>query len=151
MGSGALMPDVERDPRQASGLAVWLYNRRYTFQFATRYLAENAAASPATFEEYLDDFEVDDAVLAEFVEFLNWPSIRSTLDDTGVPMDEETLAEARDDMRMYLAAHIAANLWGLEAGRIVLLKHDRQVQSALGLLSQAADLLTLGPTDIAGL
>jgi carboxyl-terminal processing protease len=150
LGGGGIMPDVEMDPTQASGLAVWLYNRRYTFQFATRYLAENAAAIPATLEEYLDDFEVDDAVLAEFVEFLNWPSIRPTLEDTGVPMDDETVAEARDDMRMYLAAHIAANVWGLEAGRIVLLKHDRQVQGAIGLLPRAADLLTLERADIAG-
>jgi len=151
LGGGGIMPDVEMEPTQASGLAVWLYNRRYTFQFATRYVAENAAAIPATFEEYLDDFVVDDAILDEFIEFLNWPSIRPTLDETGVPMDEETVAEARDDLRMYLSAHIAANVWGLEAGRIVLLTHDGQVQGALGLLPQAADLLALGPADIAGL
>jgi hypothetical protein len=145
------MPDVEVDPSQASGLAVWLYNRRYTFQFATRYVSENAAAIPATFEEYRDDFMVDDATLDAFVEFLNWPSLRPALDEAEVPLDEESLAAARDDLRMYLSAHIASNVWGLEAGRIVLLGHDGQVQSALGLLPQAADLLGLGPVDTAGL
>jgi carboxyl-terminal processing protease len=151
LGGGGIMPDVEIDPSQASGLAVWLYNRRYTFQFATRYVSENAATIPATFAEYRDDFRVDDATLDAFVEFLNWPSIRPTLDDAGVPLDDESLDAARDDLRMYLAAHIAANVWGLEAGRVVLLDHDGQVQGALGLLPQAADLLSLGPVDTAGL
>jgi len=151
LGGGGIMPDFEVDPTQAAGVAVWLYNRRYTFQFATRFVSENAAAIPASLEDYLDDFEVDDATLDEFYEFLSWPSIRPTLDEAGLPLDEETLTEARDDLRMYLAAHIASNVWGLEAGRLVLLHHDGQVRGALGLLPQAADLLTLGPIDTAGL
>ena len=150
LGGGGIMPDVEVDPSQAAGLAVWLYNRRYTFQFATRFVSEHSAEIPATFEEYVDDFEVTDVTLDAFIDFLSWPSIRPTLDEAGVPLDDETMTAARDDLRMYIKAHVAANIWGLEAGRIVLLHHDNQVREALGLLPQAADLLSLGPVDMAG-
>ena len=150
-GGGGIMPDEIVEPTQVSGLAVWLYNRRYTFQFATRYVADHGAELPATLDEYLDDFDVTDAVLDEFVEFLNWPSIRPTLDEAGVPLDDETLSEAREDLRTYIKAHIAGNVWGLEAGRIVLIERDGQVRGALDLLPRAADLLTLEPVDVAAL
>ena len=150
-GGGGIMPDVEVDPTQASGLAVWLYNRRYTFQFATRFVSEHGAEIPMAFDEYLEDFDVDDATVQAFIDFLDRPNIRPVLDEAGVPLDDETVNEAREDLRMYIKAHIAANVWGLEASRIVLLDYDGQVQGALGLMPQAADLLELSPPDLAGL
>ncbi len=129
---------------------MWLYNRRLTFQFATRYVAEHAATLPTDLETYLDRFEIEDAVVDEFIEFLRWPSLREQLEAAQVPLDDETLDGAREDIRMYLQAHIAANIWGLEAGRIALLRHDGQVQQSLGLVPQAADLMELKPQVAAG-
>ncbi len=143
------MPDVVVAPSTVSGLAQWLYARRYTFQFATRYVSENGANIPPTLQEFLNEFEVDDAMLDDFVDFLNWPSIRPTLDAAGVPMDDETIGNAREDLRMYLRAHVAANLWGLEAGRIALLDYDGQIIEALSLIPQAADLLQIQKQDVA--
>ncbi len=151
LGGGGIMPDFEVDPTQASGLAVWLYNRRYTFQFATRFVSDHGAEIPMAFDEFLDDFEVSDENVQAFIDFLNRPNIRTVLDEGGVPLDDETVDEARENLRMYIKAHIAANVWGLEAGRIVLLDYDGQVEGALGLLPQAADLLELSPPDLAGL
>ena len=149
-GGGGIVPDVGIDPTKVSSLAMWLYNRRLTFQFATRYVAENAATLPTTLDAYLDGFTVDDGVVAEFIEFLRWPSLREQLEAAQVPLDDETLDGAHDDIRMYLEAHIAANIWGLEAGRIVLLRYDGQVQQSLGLVPQAADLMELEPQVAAG-
>ncbi len=149
-GGGGIVPDVGIDPTKVSSLAIWLYNRRLTFQFATRYVAEHAAALPTDLDAYLEDFAVDDAIVDEFVEFLRYPSLRDQLEAAQVPLDDETLAGARDDIRMYLRAHLAANIWGLEAGRIVLLEYDGQVQQSLGLVPQAADLMDLRPQVAAG-
>lgn len=149
LGGGGIMPDVVVQPSKVSGLAQWLYARRYTFQFATRYLSQNQALIPATFAAYREDFEVDDATVDAFIEFLNWPSIRPTLEEAGAPLDDETVAAAREDIRMYLKAHIASNVWGLEAGRIVLVERDGQVMEALKLVDQAAALLTLERAEVA--
>mgnify|MGYP001501327289 CR=1 FL=1 len=94
--------------------------------------------------------DVDDAVVDEFIEFLRWPSLRKQLETAQVPLDDETIDGAREDIRMYLQAHIAANIWGLQAGRIVLLRYDGQVQQSLGLMPQAADLMELKPQIAAG-
>ena len=142
-GGGGIVPDIIVDPTKVSSLAMWLYNRRLTFQFATRYVVEHAAALPTDLDAYLERFKVSDAVIDEFIEFLRWPSLREQLDAAQVPLDDETLDEAREDIRMYLEAHIAANVWGLEAGRIVLLRHDHQIQRSLGLIPQAANLMEL--------
>ncbi len=149
-GGGGIVPDVGIDPTKVSSLAMWLYNRRLTFQFATRYVAKHAATLPADLDTYLDGFVVDDAIVDEFVEFLRYPSLRQQLEAAQVPLDDETLANARDDIRMYLRAHVAANIWGLAAGRIVLLQYDGQVQQSLGLVPQAASLMELKPQVAAG-
>ena len=149
-GGGGIVPDVSIDPTSVSSLAMWLYNRRLTFQFATRYVAENAATLPTDLDAYLDGFSVDDAVIDEFIEFLRWPSLREQLEAAKVPLDDETLDGAREDIRMYLQAHIAGNIWGLQAGRIVLLRYDGQVQQSLALVPQAADLMELKPQVAAG-
>ena len=149
-GGGGIAPDVDIDPTTVSRLAIWLYNRRIGFQFATRYVAENAATLPANLEIYRESFEVDDDLLAEFEAFLEYPSIKPLLEQAQVPLDEESLGEAREHIRMYLKADIAANLWGQEAGRIMLLEFDGQVQAALGLVPQATALLEMSDKVAAG-
>jgi carboxyl-terminal processing protease len=142
-GGGGIMPDVVVEPTRASRLAVWVFNRRLTFQYATRFVADNAALLPAELNDYIADFEVDDATLDDFEAFLRSPAIAEGFELAGAPQDEESWEAAREDFRRYLKAHIAANVWGLEAGRIALLSHDGQVKRAMGLVEQAAGLLEM--------
>ena len=141
-GGGGIAPDIQIDATAVSRLAVWLYSRRLCFQFAVDYATRHAAELPGTLEEYLAEFKITDALMAEFDAFLAKPSVRARLDDADVPIDDAKIVEAaRDDLRMYLRVEVASNLWGLEAGRIVLLQYDEQVQQALRLLPQATNLL----------
>ncbi len=144
-GGGGIAPDIEVKPTKVAALAIWLFNRRLGFQFATKYVAENAAALPVDLDAYQDRFEVGDELLAQFEQFLHTPAVKELIDRAQAPLDEETLSKARDDIRMYLKADIAANLWGQEAGRIVLLEYDAQVQRALDLVPEAAALLDVRP------
>lgn len=149
-GGGGVAPDVEVKPTGVSTLAAWLYNRRIGFQFATKYVAEHAAELPSEVDAFIADFEIDDELVGEFERFLHSPSIKVLIDQAQAPIDEESLTQARADIRMYLKADLASNLWGLQAGRIVLLQYDGQIQKALQLIPDAAALLEMKPQIAAG-
>ncbi len=144
-GGGGIHPDVVVAPTKVSALAQWIYNRRLGFQFATLYVADHAAELPADLETFIDEFEVGDEILAGFHDFLQTPSVHARLVEANAPTDDAAFEAARDDLRMYLKADIAANLWGLGAGRVVLLQYDGQVSKAVELVPQAAALLDLQP------
>jgi carboxyl-terminal processing protease len=150
LGGGGIVPDIDVDPGTVSRLAVWAYNRRLTFQYATRFVAERGAEIPSQLGDYIRDFEVTDEILADFEEFLRSPVVAEMFETDGAPTDQESWNAAHDDFRKYLKSHIAANVWGLEAGRVVLLSFDRQVQEALGLVEQAASLLAMPVTIVDG-
>jgi carboxyl-terminal processing protease len=150
LGGGGIVPDVSVEPGTVSRLAVWAYNRRLTFQYATRFVADRGAEIPADFGDYIRDFEVTDEVLGDFEAFLRSPQVAEMFETDGAPTDQESWTAAHDDFRKYLKSHIAANIWGLEAGRVVLLSYDRQVQEAMNLVEQAASLLALPVTIVDG-
>lgn len=144
-GGGGIHPDVELEATRVSGLAAAFYRRplRLYFRFAMDWTAAHAAEIPIRFEDYARDFRVDDALVEEFVGYLRSEEIRPLLDDAGIPLDDESLQEAWEDMRVYLRSDIAALVWGQNAAGTVLLEYDGQVDSAIDLFPQAADLLTL--------
>lgn len=149
LGGGGIVPDVSVEPTRVNSFALWLYRLRLTFQFATRYVAANQAMLPAELDTYLDEFEVDQALLNEFRAFLRTPAVAEVLEGAEAPTDDESFDAAAADIRKYLKSHIAANIWGLQAGRVVLLGYDGQVQESLGLVPQAAALLELEPREVA--
>jgi carboxyl-terminal processing protease len=147
-GGGGIHPDVELDPPLVSGLAAFFYRGpfRLYFRYGVDYAARHAAEMPVTFDDYLSDFVVTDELIEDFVAFVRSPEISSQFDDIEgleVPLDDETIQKAWEDMRMYLRADIAAAIWGQERARSVLLEYDDQVQQAIELFPQAANLLTL--------
>ena len=142
-GGGGISPDVTVAPTRVSRFAVFLYGRRLGFQFAIDYVASHADELPSDLNGFIADFQVGDEILGEFERFLKRESIQELFERAEIPFSEELMDGARADMRMYLRADIASNLWGLEAGRIVLSQYDEQLLEALNLLPRAADLLTL--------
>ena len=124
-GGGGIHPDIEIDPTRVSRLALGLYSApfRMAFQFGIEYAALHAAEI-TSFDDYLADFEVTDEIFEQFVEFLRRPYIRKRMDEVSVPLDDEALGQASDDLRIYLKADIAAAIWGQEHGREVLLQRD---------------------------
>lgn len=150
-GGGGIHPDVELEPPMVSGLAFFLYRApfRLYFRFGIDYVARHAAEMPVDFESYVESFEVSDELVSEFVEFVRSPVIYGQFEaifenvEEQLPLDDEALARAWEDMRMYLRADIAAAIWGQEPARTILLEYDEQVQQAIDLFPQAANLLTM--------
>lgn len=143
-GGGGIHPDVVIEPTRVSGLAAAFYRPtiRLYFRFAVDYTTRHAAELPVTFENFQRDFEVDDAMVQDFVDFVRRPEIRKPFDEAGVSLDDETVQKAWEDLRIYIRSDIAAVLWGQEKGREVLLDHDGQIDKAIDLFPQAANLLT---------
>ena len=142
-GGGGVTPDYEIEPTRVSRLAATLYFRRLGFQFATRFVTEGAAEIPASLGDFRARFNVTDSSIDEFIEFVRAAGFAEQLEEMELALDEESIAAAREDIRKYLKADIAANIWGQEAGRIVLLDYDGTVIEALNLVPRAVDLLSL--------
>lgn len=144
-GGGGIHPDIEIEPSRVSAIAAVLYRapHRVFFRYGVQYAAEHAAELPVDFDDFNDDFEVDEAMVDDFIAFLRRDRIRARLDADEVPLTDEILDPARDDLRIYIKSDIAAAVWGGDTGREVLLRHDQQVMRTLDLFPQAANLLAM--------
>jgi len=145
-GGGGIHPDVEVEPTRVSGIAAVLYRApfRVFFRYGVNYAALHADELPADFDTFNDDFVVTDEMVDDFIAFVRQPEIRAPLDEIQVPLTDEDLAPAREDIRIYIKSDIAAAKWGGDTGREVLLRYDDQVMDSIDLFPQAASLLTLG-------
>ena len=144
-GGGGIHPDIEIEPSRVSAIAAVLYRRPYRvfFRYGVEYGAEHAAELPVDFDDFNDDFEVDDEMVDDFIEFVRQDRIRARLEADEVPLTDEILDPAREDLRIYIKSDIAAAVWGGDTGREVLLRHDQQVMKTLDLFPQAANLLAM--------
>jgi carboxyl-terminal processing protease len=144
-GGGGIHPDIEIEPSRVSAIAAVLYRapHRVFFRYGVQYAAEHAAELPVDFDDFNDDFEVDDAMLDDFIEFVREDRIRTGLEADEIPLTDEILEPAREDLRIYLKSDIAAAVWGGDTGREVLLRQDQQVMKTLDLFPQAANLLAM--------
>ena len=144
-GGGGIHPDIEVEPTRVAGIAALMYRAplRLFFRYGVRYAGTDAAEIPVDFDDFNDNFVVTDEMVDDFIAFVRSDAIRGPFDENEVPIDDETMDPAREDIRIYIKSDIAAAVWGGDTGREVLLRHDDQVMRTLGLLPQAANLLTL--------
>jgi len=116
-----------------------LYARNIFDSFAQRFSREGdtrIAPSTTTAPRVLSpDFEVDDAMVAEFKDYVRSLSLR---------IDEESWTQDLDFIKAMIHYEIDVDLFGVEASRRNLAKRDPQLQYALTLFPEAARLLDLG-------
>ena len=150
-GGGGIHPDIEIEPTRVSRIAALMYRAplRLFFRYGVRYAAGHAAEIPADFDDFNDNFVVTDEMVDDFVAFVRSDGIREPLDENNVPLTDEVLDAAREDIRIYIKSDVAAAVWGGDTGREVLLRYDDQVMRTIELLPQAANLLTLASRSVA--
>ena len=122
---------------------------RLFFRYGVRYAAGHAAEIPADFDDFNDNFVVTDEMVDDFVAFVRSEGIRERFDENNVPLTDEVMDAAREDIRIYIKSDVAAAVWGGDTGREILLRHDDQVMRTIDLLPQAANLLTLASSSAA--
>lgn len=123
-GAGGIAPDVVVPYPRPNRFQQLLTRHDAFFNFAKHFLADRDTVPR--------EFVVDDYVLNRFRSFLREQNIRFT---------EPDIQENRDWLQRYIKKFIFISVFGLPDGFQVELEGDYQVQKALELLPQAAELL----------
>ena len=111
-----------------------LYARNFFASFAERFSRRgDTRIAPSTSRRELStDFEVNDALVAEFKQHLEQLKVR---------IDEAAWAKEQDFIRAMLRFEIELDLFGVGPAWQSLVKHDPQLQFAVGLFPEAQSLL----------
>jgi carboxyl-terminal processing protease len=122
-GGGGITPDYVVKSARAADLWFQLNRENLIFDYAVAYIAENP--------ELDRGFQVDEGVIQEFRTFLGTREFEYT---------EEDFEEAEHDIEVRLHAQIARIKWGMADEAQIRAKADPQIQRALELLDEAAEL-----------
>ncbi len=137
-GGGGITPDYIVKPEDATPLTVTIRNRNLFYEFTTAYLAvhtkEIKEKYKGDFQAFDRDFEIDNALMNEFVGFLK---------EKKVEFNEEQFAKDKEYTKARLKAHIARNFWGNDGWYPVILKSDNQLKKALSIFPEAAKIAKL--------
>ncbi len=121
-GGGGITPDVKVDAPKSTPFQDLLLERDAFLGFTEEYLAHRTVNK---------DFQVDDAVLSEFKKYLS----SSNYDYTQQELDNNL-----DWVKTNIKSKIEATQFGQTAGLKVEADWDPEIQQAVGLMPQAAQL-----------
>jgi carboxyl-terminal processing protease len=129
-GGGGITPDVVVKDDDLSPFEQFLLSRNAYLNFAIDYTSRNKAKIKSA------DWKPSTELMDEFRSWLTKEKIATAQDV------DEALAtqDAKDYSAMQIRAEILNNAFGQEARHRVLAQGDKQIQSALGLFDQAAQL-----------
>ena len=126
-GGGGITPDYVVRAERASTVLSRLIRENLIFDFAVRWLTGHP--------DVPKDVVASDAMLEEFRQFIR---------AKGTPVSDEEFKKDKDTIALTLAARVAAVKWGTEAESRILARRDPQVQKALTLWEEAAQLARRG-------
>ena len=149
LGQGGISPDFEV-PQTLSAVWTELMIKGAFFGYARRFAAhqtplskslvfpkeEGANGTAAGKSAVTKDFVVDDAVIADFKDYLQANKIT---------IEEDKFTAARDEIRRELQRSIFSILWSYEEGVKVFSKMDPAVLKALEIMPEAAKFVTKAP------
>ncbi len=137
-GGGGITPDIEIDQPFLTDFQVALERDAALFSFATKWSARHDVAR---------DMTVDDAMLAEFNEFLKGrEKIEEYLDVYELDLTDDLLAEEDAYIRKGVRRELMRRNFGQEAAYKVGIEDDVQLNETLALFKRArtvADLFRL--------
>ncbi len=121
-GGGGITPDVLFDTPKSTHIQDVLLAHYAFFDFSKRYLATHTVTK---------DFQVDDAVLGDFKQFLTSKQIAYT---------DADLASVSDWLKTNIKSELFTSQFGQQEGLKVRANYDPMIVKALSLLPQAATL-----------
>ena len=125
-GDGGISPDVlittpkRKYPFVIGKYRGWVPFDRACFEFANTYGVTRQDLK-GDFDTFLNEFEVDDAMLAAF---------KAQVRDSGLSFTEEEFNDDLDVVELQLKRSLARNLWGDEEASRVAAAGDEQLQQA---------------------
>ncbi len=140
-GGGGITPDVEDAPPSPSPFQLLLYSRNVIFPYAPPYFssAQSEPNGVGDFTRYFmgthptvtKDFAVSDAVMSQFLGFL---------DREGIKYTQQEISKNSDWIKEHIQREALTYALGLPAGLTVSIDNDPQVQKAEDLIPQARAL-----------
>ncbi|MFB0519290.1 MAG: S41 family peptidase [Acidobacteriota bacterium] len=130
-GGGGIAPDEIIPSQPLPQIIADFRIQNLFFSFATlkrpsfQYLKED-------FNRFLEEFEIDDGVIRQFIEFLK---------EQKVDYSAEEFQRHLPLMKLWLKSELASILWDREKGYQVLVTNDPQVGRALHLFPQTSSLI----------
>lgn len=134
-GGGGIQPDVEYKARTLNRFELTLYSKDVFFKFANVAMQGKIASVPRFSEEQKDaarQFEVNDAVLKDFREFLTGMK---------VTFSEEDFTQNADFIRRGIKAEIFTRVFGILDGFKIRAEGDDQIAKAEEVIPQARNML----------
>ncbi len=122
-GGGGITPDEHIDPIKSNHVEETLLTQRAFFNFSKRYFA--------THNSIPKDFVVDDAIMAQFREFLKSKKIE---------VSDADIAANLDWVKESIKAELFTSQFGQMQGQVVRAEWDPQIQKALTFMPQAQSL-----------
>lgn len=123
-GGGGITPDVRIDTPKPTPFQDLLLQHLVFFDFAKSYLADRSISQ---------DFQVDDPVLKDFMQFLTKQQIPYTAQD---------INSVRDWIDMSIKSELFTSQFGMEDGLKVRAEWDPMINKAITLMPQAQALET---------
>ncbi len=134
-GGGGIQPDVEYKARTLNRFELTLYSKDVFFKFANVAMQGKIASVPRFSDEQKDaarQFEVNDAVLKDFREFLTGMK---------VTFSEEDFTQNADFIRRGIKAEIFTRVFGILDGFKIRAEGDDQIAKAEEVIPQARNML----------
>ena len=134
-GGGGIQPDVEYKARTLNRFELTLYSKDVFFKFANLAMQGKIASVPKFSEEQKDaarQFEVNDAVLKDFREFLT--GMKATF-------SEDDFTQNAEFIRRGIKAEIFTRVFGILDGFKIRAEGDDQIAKAEEVIPQARSML----------
>ncbi len=129
-GGGGISPDVYIPSGKMSRFTGDLVRRRLFFEFGSQWAAAHRDVG-GDFQVFRRNFQVDDALLAEFRKFI---------EKEGVKVPEDLWRKDQRLIANFIKAEIARHLWDSEKYYIIRTEADTQLQKAVRYFPEARQL-----------
>ena len=137
-GGGGITPDYIVKPGDATAFTTTISRRNLFYEFTTKYLSVHAeeikSKYKGDFKSFNQKFDVDNALMNEFIEFVK---------EKKVEFKEDQFNKDKEFIQARLKGYIARNFWGNDGLYPVVLKADNQLKKALSIFPEAAKIAKL--------
>ncbi|MCD6169460.1 MAG: S41 family peptidase [Candidatus Latescibacteria bacterium] len=130
-GGGGITPDIVLKGPSSGKLQRKLRDRNAFFDFAAYYLGTQPQV-PENFDQFHQNFQVDDSIILQFKDFLFSRKIGFSPEDF-----QHELGSIKNSIK----AEIAGELWGAEEKYQIYLEKDPEVLQTIELFDKAEQLL----------
>ena len=129
-GGGGITPDVKIKSKGITKFTNKLLNNRIFFDYASHYLSQSPNITK-DFNDFKNNFEINENIIKDFKVFIN---------NNDIEINEKAISKDYDYIKLLIKSELARNLWNPKSFYAIRMTGDEQVQGAIKLFDQAAEI-----------